>query len=59
MAMCNEENSTTLYNPVPKKDLVLPPMVQGSTEDSVGSLPTKKAEATELREVMENLSLNL
>lgn len=57
--MCNEENSTTLYNPVPKKDLVLPPMVQGSTEDSVGSLPTKKAEATELREVMENLSLNL
>ena len=57
--MCSEENVTTLYDPNPKKDLELPPMIQSAAEDSVGSLPTAEEETVELREALENLCRSL
>ncbi|MCF6273144.1 MAG: hypothetical protein L3J37_08115 [Rhodobacteraceae bacterium] len=57
--MSKLDNKQTLYDPVPKEDLALPPMVQNPTEESVGSLPLTTPETVEMQEALENLTLTL
>jgi len=48
-----------LYDPEPKKDLELPPMINRDIDQSTGSLAREKETANDLKERLGNLELRL
>lgn len=57
--MSKKPETHLLYDPEPKKDLELPPMINREVDQSTGSLAKEKDASDNLKERIGNLELRL
>jgi len=57
--MSKEKAKGTLYDPKPKEDLQLPPLIDRGAQNSAGSLPKENGGVEDLRQRLGNLSLTI